>query len=237
MTVTGKVHMKFLPWFAVAILLWLSVPVTAHAEETSPPFEVGATGAYSRVTFFRGSGIEGAGKLRSKNSFAVGLSSHYRLHAAELVHLGVRPEVLFVRRGADGELNGRIVADWRLSYLEFPILGRVLFPVTRSVSPYLLAGPRIGLLLSAESTDVNGFLRDESGYTNTFDFGFSAGLGAVFRVGSRFMLSVDARYDQSLINRIKPEGEEVTNDQRHRAFFLMFGFSMGLGSPPHSSGQ
>lgn len=232
----GKIYMRLLRWIIVAMLLCLSMPLSARAnEQTNSLFEIGARGAYSRVTFFRGSGIQGAGKLRSKNSFALGLASHYRLHAAELVQVGLQPELLFVRRGADGELNDRIVAKWRLSYLEFPILGRVLFPLTRSVSPYIVAGPRLGFLLSAESTDVNGYVRDESSYTNTFDFGFSAGAGALIQVGSRVMVTIEGRYDQSLMNHLDFNGEEVTNDQRHRAFFMMLGISMGIGSDTRTS--
>jgi opacity protein-like surface antigen len=151
------------------------------------------------------------------------------------MHLGVQPELLFVRRGAEGELDGRIVAVWQLSYLEFPVLGRVSFPLFGSISPYIVAGPRFGLLLSAKTTDINGYVQDSSDSTNTFDFGFSAGTGAVFQVGSRVMLSLEARYDQSLMNRIKLSGDEVTNDQRHRAFFLLLGVSMGIGDAAPAS--
>ena len=224
--------MRLFSWILLSILLSFSLAATAHADkQTDFPFEVGAKAAYSRITFFRGSGIQGAGKLRSRNSFAAGLSSHYRLHTTKRVHLGVQPELLFVRRGADGELDGRIVAAWHLSYLEVPALGRVSFPLSGSVSPYIVAGPRFGLLLSAETTDVNGNVQDGSDSTNTFDFGFSAGAGAVFHVGSGIMVSIDGRYDQSLLNRIKLSTDEVTNDQRHRAFFLMLGVSMGIGAP------
>jgi opacity protein-like surface antigen len=114
--------------------------------------------------------------------------------------------------------------------MEFPVLGRVSVGLAGPVSPYIVVGPRFGLLLSAESIDVNGNARDESDGTNTLDVGFSAGAGALIQVGSRVMLSIEGRYDQSLMNRLDLDGEEVTNDQRHRAFFLMLGVSMGIGA-------
>jgi opacity protein-like surface antigen len=228
--------MRLLPWATILVLLLLGTPSTVHADDlTASPFEVGATAAYSRVTFFRGSGFQGAGKLRSRNSFATGLFSHYRLHVTERMHLGIQPELLFVRRGAKGEYEGVILGSWQLNYIELPVLGRVLFPLSGPVSPYIVAGPRLGLLVSAETTDANGNVQDSSDETNTFDVGFSAGVGALIQVGSRVMLTIEGRYDQSLMNRLDFDGEEVTNDQRHRAFFLMLGVSMGIGSPTRTS--
>jgi opacity protein-like surface antigen len=226
--------MRFLLWTTLSILFF-GTPLTAHADGwTFPSVEVGARAAYSRITFFRGSGVQGSGKLRSKNGFAGGLSSHYELHATETVRLGVQAEILFAQRGAKGEYEGRIIGDWQLNYLELPVLGRFLLPVSSAFGPYIVAGPRFGLLLSAESTDVNGNARDESDGTNKFDVGFSVGAGALFHAGSRMVLSLEGRYDQSLMNRID-DSVDTTADQRHRAFFLMLGVSMGIGSPTRTS--
>jgi opacity protein-like surface antigen len=228
--------MKLLHWITSTILLWACMPFAAYAEEPmKPPLEIGARGAYSQVTFFRGGGVEGVTNLKYRSGFAFGISTQYWLHAKDFMQFGIQPELLFVRRGAEAEYEGLVVGVFQLSYLEVPVLGRVLFPLSGPVSPYIVAGPRLGLLLSAETTDANGNVRDSSDSTNTFDFGFSAGAGAVFQVSSRVMLSLEGRYDQSLMNRLDFEGEEVTNDQRHRAFFLMLGVSMGVGSPARTA--
>lgn len=226
--------MRLLRFIAISILLWFGMPSMVQANQpTNSAFEVGPKAAYSRVTFFRGSGVQGSGKLRSKNSFAAGLSSHHRLYATEAMQLGIQPELFFVRRGAKGEYEDRIIGTWQLSYIELPVLARMLFPLSGAVEPYVVAGPRLGVLLSAESTDVNGNVRDESDGTNFFDFGFSAGAGALFHAGSHVTLSLEGRYDQSLMNRI--DSVETTADQRHRAFFLMLGLSMGIGSTTRTS--
>lgn len=228
--------MRSRAWATLLIFFWFGMPSTLHADERMvSPFELGARGAYSRVTLFRGSDSQGAGKLRSRNSFAAGLSSYYGLHATEWVYLGAQPELLFVRRGAEAEYEGLVVGIFQHSYLELPILGHVRFPLSGTVSPYIVAGPRLGLLLRAETTDANGNVRDSSDSTSSFDVGFSAGAGALIHVSSRVMLTIEGRYDQSLTNRLKPDGEEGANDQRHRAFFLMLGVSMGIGDPAPAS--
>ena len=223
--------MKLLRCIGLPILLWIGLPSAAHADDReTPPVDLGITGGYGRVTFFRGNGIEGAGKLRSKDGFAFGISGHYRLHTADQMNLGIHSELLFVRRGVRYEYQGDDLGADRLSYLEFPALMRVEIPSVRPLMPYVVVGPRFGLLMSAESTDANGSVRDESDQTNRLDIGFSAGAGALIHVGSRMMLSLEGRYDQSLMNRID-DSVDTTADQRHRAFFLMLGVSMGVGAP------
>lgn len=228
------IDMKLLRCIGFLVLLWIGLSSAAHAnEQTVPLFELGVTGAYGRVTFFRGNGIEGAGQLRSKNGFAFGLFARYPFFTADRIHLGVHSDLLFVRRGVRYEYQGDALGSDQLSYLELPVLMRVLLPRLRPVAPYVVVGPRLGLLLSAESTDVNGNVQDESDQTNTLDVGFSAGAGALIHVGSRVMLSIEGRYDQSLMNRI--DDSDTMADQRHRAFFLMLGASMGIGSRTRTS--
>lgn len=226
--------MKPLPWIALSMLLWVNMPLAAHADDaTGPSLVLGATGAYGRVTFFRGSDVQGIAKLRSRNGFAFGISSQYRLYATGPVQLGVHSELLYTRRGVRVEYEGSD-SGYRLDYLELPILGRTLFSLSGPIQPYIVVGPRIGLLLSAERIDANGNVQDDSDSTNTFDLGFNAGAGAVFHASSHVMLSIEARYDQSLMNRIDSR-VDTTADQRHRAFFLLLGVSMGVGGAAPAS--
>ena len=211
-----------------SMLLSVSVPLMAQAEEgKGPSFELGAKGGYALVTFFRGTGVQGSSQLRARNSFLVGASSQYRMYATDRVNLGVEADLLFIRRGAEAEYDGHVDTSWQLSYFELPVLVRVLLPLSGWVDPYIAAGPRLGFLLSAKSTDTNGNVRDEADGTSTLDVGFSAGAGALIHTGSRVMLSLEGRYDQSFMNRI--DSVDTTADQRHRAFFLMLGVSMGIG--------
>jgi opacity protein-like surface antigen len=227
--------MRSLRWIVLLILLGSGIPC-AHAEDQSQfSFDLGTKAAYGRVNFFRGSGIQGETDLKYRSGFAFGVTSHSRLHRTGRIHFGVQPELLFVRRGAEAEYEGVILGTFRLSYLELPVFGRALFSLSNAVSPYIIAGPRFGLLLSATNTNAFGNERDESDGTNTLDFGFSVGAGALIHIGSRTILTIESRYDQSLMNRLDFDGEEVTNDQRHRAFFLMLGVSMGIGSPKRTS--
>lgn len=222
---------------AITVLLSFLLPIPLHAaplEETT--LEIGAKAAYGHVTFFRGGGIQGVSTLKYRSGFAIGLFCHHAILATERLNLGVQPELLFVRRGAELEYQGAIVDTVVLDYLDVPVLARAFYPISDSINPYIIAGPRFGVLLGGTSKDVNGTVRDRSDSTNSFDIGITAGVGALIPVGTRFVLTLEGRYDQSLVNSVKASGEEVTNDQRHRAFFLMLGVSMGIGSPSRPSG-
>jgi opacity protein-like surface antigen len=227
--------MRAMQWIVIFVAIWFAIPAASAEEQTPSALELGARTAYGQVTLFRGSGIQGNTNLQYRSGFAFGISSYLRLRSVDLVHLGAQADLLFVRRGAEVESAGAIINTFQLSYVELPVLGRVSLGLAGPVSPYVVVGPRFGLLLSAESIDVNGNVRDESDGTNTVDVGFSAGAGALIYVGSRMMLTIEGRYDQSLMNRLDFDGGEVTNDQRHRAFFLMLGVSMGLGSAAHTA--
>jgi opacity protein-like surface antigen len=226
--------MRPLQWIIVLMLLWIGFP-RAYADRQT--LELGARATYGQVTLFRGSDIQSNTTLEYRNGFAFGISARRALHRAARMHFGVESDLLFVRRGAEVESAGVIINTFQLSYLEIPVLGRALLPLSGPVEPYIVAGPRFGLLLSSESIDFNGNVRDESDATHTFDFGFSAGAGAAVQVGSRTTLTIEGRYDQSLMNRIDFHSEEVTNDQRHRAFFLLLGVSMGIGGAAAASAK
>lgn len=227
--------MRAMQWIVMSILVWTGIPFAYAEEQTQPPLELGARAAYGQVTLFRGSGIQGNTDLQYRSSFAFGISAYRRIYDAERMHFGAQVDLLFARRGAEVESAGVIINTFQLGYAELPIMGRALLALDGPVSPYVVAGPRFGLLLSAESIDVNGNIRDETDGTNKLDFGFSAGVGALVHIDSRVTLTIEGRYDQSLMNRLDFDGEEVTNDQRHRAFFLMLGVSMGIGSPARAS--
>lgn len=213
----------------VLFLLGICMPVTSHADvSSSPSVELGAKGGYALVTLYRGNGVQGSSQIRARNSFLAGVSSLLTMYVTDQVQLGAQAELLMVRRGAEAEANGLVVTSYDFNYLELPAMGRVKLPVSSWIEPYAVVGPRFGFLLRVESTDINGNVRDESDGTNKFDLGISAGLGALFHVGSRTMLSLEARYDQSVMNRIDAS-VETSADQRHRAFFLIFGASIGVG--------
>lgn len=111
-------------------------------------------------------------------------------------------------------------AEFSLDYVENDLRFKILVG-DGDVQPYLMAGPKLGYLISA-----SGKVRSSNGYENVselfqeFDLGFSAGLG--IRFGPLF---VEAVYSSSLMNAATNQSIEVLN----KGFQLNGGISVPIG--------
>lgn len=115
----------------------------------------------------------------------------------------LRPGIRYVSKGFSNTDNGITYTD-KLSYLEIPALLKVSFPLTE-VKPYLLAGPTLGIQLSAneEATDgVQVQTADASSIYESIDFGLYFGAGVDFHV-SKVDMFVGGGYSMGLSNIVK----------------------------------
>ena len=88
-------------------------------------------------------------------------------------------------------------------YLEIPVLIKAEFG--KSIKPYFILGPSIGLLLNTEVTaEINNitFKGDSKIATENYDVSLSFGCGINYPI-SRFSIFVEARYLYGLSNTIK----------------------------------
>jgi hypothetical protein len=124
-----------------------------------------------------------------------------------------------------------IEQELRLAYLSFPLLGKLSFGNPAGIRPYLLAGPELSILLSAE---VKSKLEIAvSGYPQTFrdtekddikdeceslEFAFNLGGGMEFPIGT-MRAFIDARYGLGL-SKVNKEGEE---DFKNNVIYLNVG--------------
>lgn len=95
--------------------------------------------------------------------------------------MGIQPELLYSRLGGNGGAT-----TVKTDYLSIPVFFR--YNVFRQF--HLLAGPQLGLLLSAKSTDSSG-TRDIMDLFNSFDFGGVVAAGVdfgPFNAGLRYNL-------------------------------------------------
>ncbi len=124
----------------------------------------------------------------------------------------IRPGLRYVMKGFSSSGNGVTFTD-RLSYLEIPLLLKVRLPLAK-VKPYFMAGPTLGIQLSANEEATNGVQTQEgdaSAVFETVDFGLFFGSGMDFKVAANTEMFFGAGYSLGLSNIAKIAGVTAKN--------------------------
>jgi len=117
----------------------------------------------------------------------------------------VQPEIQFNMKGNKNDvdvLGETYKVKTKLSYIEIPILAKVMLSGTDKLKPSFYAGPQFSFLLSAsesvdpEPEDHDSDVKDD--YKSS-DFGLIGGIGVDYLIGSH-TLTFDLRYDVGLAN-------------------------------------
>ena len=100
--------------------------------------------------------------------------------------VSVQPEILFAAKGTSlgnvdvtdpsGNVVGTADVIVKLDYLEFPVLVRLALPAMGGASPYVVAGPAVGVRLSQKLV-VTGFGSSDLQVTKSGDLGLALGAG------------------------------------------------------------
>jgi hypothetical protein len=110
----------------------------------------------------------------------------------------------YIMKGWSNTGEGVTYTD-KLGYIEFPALLKVKFPLTE-VKPYLIAGPTLGIKVSANESATNGTQtqdNDISSLVESTDFGLLFGAGIDFSVGNKTSLFIQPAYSLGLSNILK----------------------------------
>jgi opacity protein-like surface antigen len=216
----------------LVMVVSVSVPCFSQPNaEGAPALAVGWKGFFGSATFYREGGDDSV-LYRYRLSYGAGLTAYLRIFNGSWGHLGVQPELLWIRRATRTEFdNGVLGSRYRLDSADLPVLARASYQISDRVTLHAAAGPRLGYQLDAKRTDINGNVQDLTDLRK-FELGVSIGVGGSIELTHRFALMLEGRYDQVLVD-IADADEEV--DLRHRAFFLVLGVSMGVGSLPRTS--
>jgi opacity protein-like surface antigen len=128
--------------------------------------------------------------------------------------IAIQPEVLVSMKGGQQPAGSDEFA-LKLNYLEIPVLLRLGLP--GGFSPFIVAGPAIGLRLSAKADPGNEDVKDDFKST---DVGIAVGGG--IEVSS---LSLEARFTQSLSDIVTSQGhsELVTGAVKNRVISFLLG--------------
>jgi hypothetical protein len=114
----------------------------------------------------------------------------------------IQPEVLYIMKGAKYE-TGAATDKIKFSYIEIPVLLKVMPQMQGNVKPNFFAGPFVGILMSAkdkaegwdDAADNGDF--DMKDQMKSTEFGLTIGAGVDFAVG-KGKVTFDGRYDLGL---------------------------------------
>ncbi len=149
-----------------------------------------------------------------RTTFLIGAAGEYNFSKMFAAELGL----VFTGKGATYTL-GNANQTFKWSELDIPILFKVKF-LEGKIRPYALAGPNIGLVLSATSTLENppnppqdiDFKSGSPNYysAGTLDFALEFGGGAEYKVTKNIGIFLDVRYSVGLSNLVSlPSGTQA----------------------------
>ncbi len=148
---------------------------------------------------------------RSKGGFVAGGF----VNVAITSFLSVELQLLFIQKGAKTTEAGEELT-LKLDYLEAPLLGVVTFPSFGPVTPFVYAGPAVGLNVSATSARI-GVEQDEDIDDEIRATDIAMTFGGGINVDG---LTLEGRYTQGVSSIAEDQ-----RDLRTRAFLFIAGFS------------
>lgn len=166
--------------------------------------ELGLKGGMNFANFKTGDDFD----TNSKTGYHAGIYG-----MVKLANIGIQPEVLYSRKGANFEDFGTGAQDDfenDLVYLDIPVIAKLYLPLGLN----LQVGPQFGMLLSAESDgdDAKDAYKN-SDISATFGAGWDAPFG--LRFTARYLLG---------LNDINDSGTDT--EVKNRMFQLSLGYSL-----------
>jgi hypothetical protein len=220
--------------FSVAALLTLLFSMSASAQH-----RIGVIGGLN-IANVDAEFDDATMDVSNKTVFGFGGVVDLRLN--ENFSLYMQP--LYQQKGAlVTQLNSNLDFPFMFAFLELPVFLKAEFG--SAVRPYLMAGPTVGYLLSADTeVEYSGltFKGDLKEVTEDLDFGLGFGAGLRYPI-STVSIFVEGRYILGLVNMQKggtfeisagPIVEEITWDKdvdayKNRGIQIMAGMTFQLG--------
>jgi Outer membrane protein beta-barrel domain len=213
---------------AFARLVLASVLVLASAPATAGPPSYAVKGGLGIATVHGNLPTDPFFAHEPRKGFGGGAAFTFELGGG----MALQPEVLFVTKGTSlGQVK---VTDWNgnvtgtnevieaCNYVEIPVLLRVATPTAGALSPFLVAGPAIGILASQkivqQGMDGGLFRLDVA---KGADLGIALGLGAELGHG-RTRGTIESRYTLG----VTPATDASYSDARNGSLLFMAGVAI-----------
>jgi len=211
-----------------ALALMLLLPSSSLAQEIRGGLKLGLNMANIHGTDVANFENETEESWGSKIGFCVGGYISFKI--GEM--FAIQPEVFYTMKGAKIEttlLGETAKLKLKFSYLEIPVLAKLLISTQSNVKPSLFVGPTLAIKLSGKMWAEWAGESDEEDIEDMkgTDFGLIIGGGIDFGLdaASKRKIMVDLRYILGLTTIHKSvEGEEIV-DVKNGVFSLMVGFS------------
>lgn len=142
----------------------------------------------------------------SRLGFHGGLLAHIHLSP----QWGLQPEVIYSNQGFEDNTNN---AEWKLNYLNIPVMLQYMFDNGFRIS----AGPQVGFLLDGKIGGDNGADVDISDDLKKIDAGIGAGIGYLSYSG----FGIEGRYNLGLTNINDAGANELKNRVFQISLFYM----------------
>ncbi len=214
----------------LVFLVFLLAVLPASGIRAQIPVRFGLCGGWSSTKWINDSRYLPDDFFESKNGYQVGLVLDGHLTGT----LGLRTELLYVRKGAsvegtavdeNGEALGRVTEYFNADYVQIPVLLSVdLIRGPNNPRPRFFLGPTVGLNVSArwkyDSEEVDPALFQETqgdlDHVKSLEVGLLLGGGIDFRAGAH-VLQLQIRYEVGLT--------DAFGTARNRGLTLMTGYS------------
>lgn len=169
----------------------------------------------------------GASEVESTTRVRMVFAGFAQFHLANCLYF--QPELgLLNGKGVTYKLNGVDNGGFQYNYLELSTLLRAEIPVggqSYRIQPYLLAGPSVGLMVTAKEFNVNGEISSiDKNEFNKIDISINGGVGAAITL-SKGSVFLEGRY-QLGISKINKEEDEL--DLKHRVASFLIGYQYPL---------
>jgi opacity protein-like surface antigen len=131
----------------------------------------------------------------------------------EPFRLAIRPELVYATKGANFERNGEYRGAYvRMTYLQAALLLKADYTTAGRVTPYVVLGPELGGLYSAEVENGLGDVIDIKDDFKATDLGLILGLGAMYELPPYGSLGLELRGDLGLVSIDgQGDGDEIRN--------------------------
>jgi len=197
------------------------VPPLPAQNKLQPGFSFGLKTGF-QLADFSGADVDSA--FITKVGFTAGGLLAYRLSDA----IAVQAEILYTQKGSrlSTKVSGVLFKEWfRLDYLEIPVLLKFLPPMESRIRPMFFAGPYVAAKVrfkeqwefgeESATDDIPTFRKTE--------YGFAAGGGLDFPVGTGTRISAEIRYTRGISTLTNDSSERV----RNAIFAILVGIAFG----------
>jgi hypothetical protein len=140
--------------------------------------------------------------------------------------LAIQPEVLYVRMGAEYEVDEDNSLEYRFDYIQVPVLLKLSVIPMGPIRPVIYAGGYGSYLLKAKGVMTVGGVPEEEDLGEMFekyDYGVVGGAGIEFKLPG-ISISIEGRYNYGLKNVLTDPGDGESVKNRSMMVLVGIGF-------------